>query len=179
MADNNFRSTLPDRRELLRISPYEGSKRVVQAFREGREEMARRGFPRATIDDVAALLHASTSTYQSAVLHMEAVDTYGISPDLSKQEAIRRMRLVNPVAQRLSRELNAAQDKRGDVEILADGISALLIRAGAELPKLDAGAMAVYLRRDPAKRGATRSALIDLQRWLTILERALDSPLQS
>lgn len=176
---NEFKSTLPDRKELMRLSPYEGSRRTLQAFAEARQEMERRGYARATIEEIAELLDASPSTYQTAVQHCEAVDIYRISPNLPKQEAIRRMRLVNPLAQRLSRELDRAEDRRGDAELLADGVSSVLIRAGDELPRLDAGVLAEYLRRDPAKLGSTRSALVDLQRWLVALERALDGPLQS
>lgn len=175
---NEFKSTLPDRKELMRLSPYEGSRRTLQAFSEAREEMKRRGYDRATIEEIAALLNASASTYQTAVQHCEAVDVYKISPNLPKQEAIRRMRLVNPLAQRLSRDLDRVEDQRSDAELLSDGVSSVLVRAGDELPRLDAGVLATYLRRDPAKLGSTRSALVDLQRWLSALGRALDGPLQ-
>jgi hypothetical protein len=180
LADREFVSSFPTRHEAMRLSPYEGSKRIVAAFDEAMKELKRRGNARPNREEAAKLLGSSvsTSTYQLARNHVIAIETYGISPDLPKQEAVRRMKLLNPVVERLARDLDEAHEKRSDVEILADAVSALIIRASKELTRLDAGALAAYLRRDPQKQGSTRSALIDLQRWYVMLERALDSPLR-
>lgn len=171
---SNFRSSMPTSAEARKLAPYESSKRTIQAFREAKEELTRRG-QRATLADAAGLLGVgiSTSSYQLAINHIRAVEVYGISPNLAKQEAVRRLRLVEPLPKVLAADLDEAQEKRSDPEILADAVSNLVIRAGAELPRFDAAVLAEFLKRDQMKRGATKSALIDLVGWLSGLEKAL------
>jgi hypothetical protein len=176
LADSNRIPAYPTRLELARLSPYEGSKRLVQAFQEAQEELRRRGDSRPTIEAAARLLgpHVSASTYNGSVNHIRAVEVYGISPNLAKMDALRRFRTMEPIPARLAKKLDNVQDQRGDTEILADAVSNLVIRASNELARLDEKALAVYLRRDPRRTTSTHSALIDLQRWLHALEQALD-----
>lgn len=171
---SNFRSSLPTNAETRRMTPIESSRRVLRAFEEAREELRRRG-QRDTLAEASKLLGAtvSTSSYQLAQNHIRAVDVYGINPSLAKQEAVRRLRLLEPVPLRVAAALDEAQEQRSEPEILADAVSNLVVRAGSELTRFDAEAISGFLRRDPAKRGATKSALIDLIRWLGLLEKAL------
>jgi hypothetical protein len=161
------------------MRPYDASKLTVQAFEEARQELVRQGNHRPALKDAAVLLGGvSTSSYTGAVNHVRAVEVFGISPNLAKDEALRRLRLVEPTVLRITADMERAEDKRADPEILADAVSALLIRAGTQMTKYDAGVLAGFLRRDPAKRGATLSALIDFKKWLAQLERALDGSLK-
>lgn len=172
---SEFKSSLPTNTEMRRMIPIESSRRVVAAFEEAKLELVRRG-QKPLLADAAKLLGlsgSSSTTYQMSVNHVRAVDIYGISGLLAKQEAIRRMRLIDPTPGALAASLDAATEARSDAEILADAVSAVLIRAGKELPLLDERVMAGFLKRDTVKRGATRSALLDLQKWLSNLERAL------
>ena len=172
-----FKSSLPTAAETRRMTAIESSRRIVDAFNEARSELRRLG-RRDTLAEAAKLLgktgSGSTSSYQLAQAHIRAVEIYGISENLAKQEAVRRMTLIDPLPGRLSIDLEEAQERRSDPEILADAISKLLIRAGKELAEFDARHLAAFLNRDPLKRGATRSALVDLRGWLDKFEKALE-----
>lgn len=173
-----FHSILPTASEARRLVPVESSRRIVQAFNEARAELRRQG-RRDTLALASELLGEgqdvlpSTSTYQQAVNHLLAVDTYGISPLLSKAEAIARMRQLDPTPASLKRGLNGVVDARSDTEALADAVSSLLKDASTELTKLDIRILSGALTRYPDLRGSTKSALIDLNRWLAALERSL------
>lgn len=171
---STFKPTVPTVAELKRMRPIEGSRRIIQAYEEARAELRRQG-SRGTLVEIEEFLEKklSASTYQGAVSHVRAVDIYGISGDLAKMEAIRRMRLMEPLPRTLSAAMDEAQEWRSDPEILADAISNLVIRAGRELPEFDYKVIAGYLTRDPQKRGRTKSALTDLVKWLNTLEKAL------
>ncbi len=174
-----FKSTLPTNAESRRLTPIESSKRIVLAFAEAREELRRRGL-KDTLQEAAKLLSPdknATSSYQLAVNHIRAVEVYGISDRLAKQEAVRRLRMVDPLPKLIAADLDEAQDARSDPEILADALSNLFIRMSDELLRQDAKTLAGFLNRDALKRGSTRSALIDIQRWLDIFEKALERDL--
>jgi hypothetical protein len=169
---NNFKTSLPTRKEFMAMTPLESSKRIVAIFKEAAEELRRQGI-RPTLEAQAELVGSSSSTYQGAINHLRAVELYGISPNLNKNEAIRRLKLMEPAVKRLGAKLDDVKDSRSDPEILADAVSALVIQASQELPKYDVGVIRGFLMRDPQKRGSTKSALIDLVRWLVSLERDL------
>jgi len=160
------------------MSPYDASKRIIQAFEEALAELRRRGNVRPTQAEAGELLETSTSTYNDAINHVRACDIYGISKMLPKMEAIRRAKRMDPTFGRIAKNADEATESRSDPEIAADAVSALVIKQAAELVRFDASALAAYLARDPQKRGATLSALIDLRRWLTTLEQGLGNSSQ-
>jgi hypothetical protein len=177
MAD--LQSKMPDRRELMHLTPYEGSKRIVQVFHEAKAELERRGVARPSWEQVGELLGSNPSTYNTSRNHIVAVEIHGISPNLPKMEALRRLRTLDPWLQRVADDaIHKVEPQRGDPEMLANAISKLLAKIGTEMPKYDAKALAAFLRNDPQRRGATHSAVVELRAWLATLEKALDSPLQ-
>lgn len=165
----------PSLRESKTLSPRIVSERIVQAVEEAKAELVRQG-KKPTIDQALILLgrsETSGTTYNTARNYLLAINVYGISERVGRDEAIRRMRLLNPASLKLAKDMDGVERDRSDPEMLADAIHRLIVRQGEELPQLDAGIIAGFLMRDPEKRGATRSAIIDLIRWLTTLEKAL------
>lgn len=170
MAVNGFPRL--DKEELRRMTSEASSRAIVAAFKEARRELRRRG-ERANWSDVGRELSFSTSAFQQASNHLRAIDNYGISKRLSKEEAIKRMRLVGEAPGRLVADVDDVEDEREDPEILADAVLSAILRSSAGLTDIDPGVITEFLRRDPLKRGGAKSALIDLIKWLNKMEKAL------
>jgi hypothetical protein len=171
---NNFTTALPTVDERRRMSAYAASKAVVTAYDAAFEELRRRNL-RVDILSANKLLGYVTrgDIYQVSRTHVEAVEIWGISPALSRADAIKRMRQLDPAIQTLARKAREASIVLDDAELMADAIGALIRALDDILTRYDVSMIAGYLTRYPEMRGGTKSALLDLNRWLSTLERAL------